>query len=242
MCIRDRNKVLNMESKFNTDLGYLADQLKDKFKEHEDFDNRVRVSVAQNLQETATGQRVIEMVAQQLQGQGAGQEGLRNDLLAMGVQLQGTITQMSAWNHNQLQVEAEVTRLGKVVESWSQEETPWHSAGPTMGPPPGVDPWAATAARGAQAQGAPAPGAVPHAAPCPAEGTMPRCPCQGGFMPRFSERATTPVEGSHCPGCGHSPAGQQVPSGHFGPGGAEPPVYGPGGSAQQGWYLSLIHI
>ena len=238
-----RNKILNIEHKAKVDMETMTYELKEKFKASENFDEKLKVTMEHTIRDTLNSQKVLELVAQHLQGQEAGFNTFKAELAGTVAQLQGQGAQLSTFQHDQLLMEAELGRLAREVASWSTGDGAW-DATPSQSPPaaaapPGFDPWADARARAPPSEPAQAPtgtanvpakpsltvasgtgptqgsGAAPPTEPIPASLLHP------SQAPLFAQPPGVSSSQSHSSQCGQAEPAQAYPSGFAQPHGLQ---------------------
>lgn len=123
------NKILSVEARSNSNLDNLAQQLLCECQDNDDVDPKVEDALERTINNAVLGQKVIELVTHWFRNHGASMGPIKAEVARAMDQLHG-VTRLSRWNHDHLQLEAVITRLGVLVAAWDDDEAP-RGGGPT---------------------------------------------------------------------------------------------------------------
>jgi len=113
-----RNKILNLEERTFGSFDGVTEEIKTKTFEMDNTDDKIKEVVAKTLSEHEVGKNIMEALAEGLHAQGSEITKLRKDIDLTNEQLPQLAAQYSELQHNHLQLEAEVGRLGEVLQQY----------------------------------------------------------------------------------------------------------------------------
>jgi len=113
-----RNKMLNLEEKASGSFDKIAKEIKTKIFEMDNMDERIKEVVTKAFSEHEVGKSIMEDMAEGMHARGSEISKLRKDIDFTNEQLPQLAVQYSEWQHNHLQLEAEMGSLSEDLQQF----------------------------------------------------------------------------------------------------------------------------
>jgi len=113
-----RNKIFNLEEKTTVKFDKITEDIKSKIFQMDNVDEKIKEVVIQSFSEHEIGKGIMEAMAEGMHAQGSEIMKMRKDLDLTNEQLPQLAVQYSEWQHNHLQLEAEVVRLSEALQQF----------------------------------------------------------------------------------------------------------------------------